>query len=52
VNEYSYRKEFGLSYEEFLKEPWEVYLTNMEIMSIRADIERSYIRKMEREAKR
>lgn len=51
IEQYAYRKEFGLSYGDFLKEPLEFYLVNKEIMAIIAEINRANIRKAERDTK-
>lgn len=46
-----YRKEFGLSYWEFLAEPLSVYLDNMSVMSARSEIERAELKRMKRQAR-
>ncbi len=51
MNDYAYRKEFGLSHKEFLKEPLDVYTANMQIMSVQAEIEGVKLRKLERQSK-
>lgn len=35
IADYEYRKEFGLSYKQFLNEPLQVYDVNMIIMGLR-----------------
>lgn len=44
INEYQYRKEMGLSYDEFMDEPLEVFLLNIDIMSAIAEIENEKIK--------
>ncbi len=51
LNEYAYRKQFRLSYQEFLKEDFDVYSHNLQIMAVQADIDRAILRKSERQAK-
>ncbi len=52
LNSFAYRKEFGLSHEEFIKEPLEAYIINTDIMNIKAEIERRQQKQLERKAKR
>lgn len=52
LSEYSYRKEFSLSFKEFIEEPLDVYLINGEIMSIISDIQRRQQKKLERDSQR
>lgn len=48
LGDYAYRKEFGLSYTDFIKEPLEEYLRNKEIMGIINDIQRTVQKRAER----
>lgn len=50
--EFIYRKEFGLTQEELMKEPIETFLMNMEIIQTRGKLEEEAMRKAERKAKR
>jgi len=52
INDYSYRKEFGLSQRDFEEEPLDVYYANNEIMSVISDIKRTETKRMEKKAKR
>ena len=52
INEYTYRKEFGLSYEEYLNEPLESYINNTKIMSILSDIRKAELRNLKRQARK
>ena len=52
LGDYAYRKEFGLSYSDFIKEPVDEYLRNKEIMGIMSDIQRATQKRMERESKK
>ena len=52
LGDYSYRKEFGLSYFDFIKEPLEEYLRNKEIMGIISEIQRSNQKRAERTSER
>jgi hypothetical protein len=52
LGDYSYRKEFGLSYFDFINEPIEEYLRNKEIMGIISERQRAEQRRLERSAKR
>lgn len=38
INEYAYRKEFGLSKKQYLEEPMEDVVVNQEIMEILGEI--------------
>ena len=46
--EYLYRKEFGLSYEQLLNEPYEVYLTTLAIIRAKSETEARQQRARER----
>lgn len=50
VNEYSYRKEFGLSKEEYLAEPLEDILINSHIMSTVNEMEKEKMKEAERKS--
>ncbi len=52
LNDYAYRKEFGLSYKEFFDEPLEVYNINQEILSSISEIQRQKEKQLERDQKR
>lgn len=52
LNEYYYRKTFGLSYEEFLSEPAEVYWLNVHIMNTINDVKQYQAAKLEKQSKR
>ncbi len=39
LQEFEYRRTFGLTYKEYLEEPLENFIVNIEIMSIKNDIE-------------
>lgn len=46
--EYEYRAQFGLSYEEFVNEPLEAYMTNLAIMIAKEKRSQREQRAMER----
>lgn len=48
INKYAYRKEFGLSAEEYESEPLEDLQINSFIMSINAEIQNEEMKKAER----
>jgi hypothetical protein len=52
VREFEYRREFGLTHEEFLREPLDVLVANMTIMSERNKIEKAQQRMAEHGIKR
>ena len=52
MNEYTYRKEFGLTQTEFEDEPYETYVTNAMILGIMSKHEREMEEKQKRKMKR
>ena len=50
VNQYYYRKEFGLTYQEYLDEPVDIYTANTTIMSIRNELEEAERRRAKRKS--
>jgi len=49
--DFQYRKAFGLTEEEFRREPLEIYLKNALILSVSAKLEREAMEEAERKSK-
>jgi hypothetical protein len=45
LQDFRYRERFGLSYEDFLREPFDEFLVNLEIMSAESKLERALAKK-------
>ncbi len=52
LSRYNYRKEFGLSYREFIEEPLDEFFINNEIMSVISDLQAREKKKLERSSKK
>lgn len=52
ISDYVYRKEFGLSYKDFLGEPYDAYQNNQLILEAIGDINRVQQKKLERSARK
>jgi len=50
MNDSAYREKYGLSYAEFLAEPIAVYLKNMEILGVEAELHRAEQRRLQRQS--
>ena len=51
IQDFRYRERLGLSYEEFLKEPFDVFMLNTEIMNVEASIEKAQMKAAKRKGK-
>jgi hypothetical protein len=52
LNKYNYRKEFGLSYRDFVEEPLEEFFINNEVMSAIADLQARERKRLERNSRK
>ncbi len=51
IGNFRYRERFHLSYRQFMEEPYEEFVTNVEIMKVEGEIEKARMRSTERKGK-